>query len=61
VGECQLVFAGVPSLDVDEGVEELGMVTQRSRDGAEPSNVQRLVLGEAMLLVAGGVMVGMPS
>jgi putative ABC transport system permease protein len=29
--------------------------------GAEPGNVLRLVLGEAMLLVAGGVMVGMPA
>jgi predicted permease len=29
--------------------------------GAEPGSVLRLVLGEAMLLVAGGVMVGMPA
>ena len=29
--------------------------------GAEPGNVTRLVLGEAMLLVAGGIVIGMPA
>jgi ABC-type antimicrobial peptide transport system permease subunit len=29
--------------------------------GAEPADVLRLVLGEAMLLVVGGIMIGMPA
>lgn len=49
---------GVMTYATTRRTSEFGL---RMALGAEPSNVQRLVLGEAMLLVAGGVMVGMPA
>ncbi|MDB4912300.1 MAG: permease [Gemmatimonadetes bacterium] len=49
---------GVMTYATTRRTSEFGL---RMALGAEPGNVLRLVLGEAMLLVAGGVMVGMPA
>ncbi|MEP7066242.1 MAG: ABC transporter permease [Gemmatimonadota bacterium] len=49
---------GVMTYATTRRTSEFGL---RMALGAEPSNVLRLVLGEAMLLVIGGVMVGMPA
>jgi len=49
---------GVMTYATTRRTSEFGL---RMALGADPSNVLRLVLGEAMLLVAGGVMVGMPA
>ncbi|HEY2896165.1 MAG TPA: ABC transporter permease [Gemmatimonadaceae bacterium] len=49
---------GVMTYATTRRTSEFGL---RMALGAEPGNVQRLVLGEAMLLVAGGVMLGMPA
>jgi predicted permease len=49
---------GVMTYATTRRTSEFGL---RMALGADPSNVLRLVLGEAMLLVAGGVIVGMPA
>jgi predicted permease len=49
---------GVMTYATTRRTSEFGL---RMALGADPSNVLRLVLGESMLLVAGGVMVGMPA
>jgi predicted permease len=49
---------GVMTYATTRRTSEFGL---RMALGAEPGDVMRLVLGEAMLLVAGGVMVGMPA
>jgi predicted permease len=49
---------GVMTYATTRRTSEFGL---RMALGAEPGNVMRLVLGEAMLLVAGGVMLGMPA
>jgi ABC-type antimicrobial peptide transport system permease subunit len=49
---------GVMTYATTRRTSEFGL---RMALGAEPGSVLRLVLGEAMLLVAGGVMVGMPA
>ncbi|HMA03093.1 MAG: ADOP family duplicated permease [Gemmatimonas sp.] len=49
---------GVMTYATTRRTSEFGL---RMALGAEPVNVQRLVLGEAMLLVAGGVMAGIPA
>ena len=49
---------GVMTYATTRRTSEFGL---RMALGAEPGNVLRLVLGEAMLLVAGGVMLGMPA
>lgn len=49
---------GVMTYATTRRTSEFGL---RMALGADPGSVLRLVLGEAMLLVAGGVMVGMPA
>jgi len=49
---------GVMTYATTRRTSEFGL---RMALGAEPGDVMRLVLGEAMLLVVGGVMVGMPA
>jgi predicted permease len=49
---------GVMTYATTRRTSEFGL---RMALGAEPRDVMRLVLGEAMLLVVGGVMVGMPA
>ena len=49
---------GVMTYATTRRTSEFGL---RMALGAEPGNVMRLVLGEAMLLVVGGVMIGMPA
>lgn len=49
---------GVMTYATTRRTSEFGL---RMALGAEPGDVTRLVLGEAMLLVAGGVIIGMPA
>jgi predicted permease len=49
---------GVMTYATTRRTSEFGL---RMALGAEPGNVMRLVLGETMLLVVGGVLVGMPA
>jgi predicted permease len=49
---------GVMTYATTRRTSEFGL---RMALGAEPGDVLRLVLGEAMLLVVGGVMIGMPA
>ena len=49
---------GVMTYATTRRTSEFGL---RMALGAEPGDVMRLVLGEAMLLVVGGVMIGMPA
>ena len=49
---------GVMTYATTRRTSEFGL---RMALGAEPGDVTRLVLGEAMLLVAGGVIIGMPT
>ena len=49
---------GVMTYATTRRTSEFGL---RMALGAEPANVMRLVLGEAMLLVVGGVIIGMPA
>ena len=39
MGERELVFGGVASLGVVKGLEQLGIVAERARDGADPADV----------------------
>ena len=49
---------GVMTYATTRRTSEFGL---RMALGAEPADVMRLVLGEAMLLVVGGIMIGMPA